>query len=149
MPPVPKDPSTRRRRNVESTATTLVRRKGGRRPTIPIRNAHPQTKAWWADVWNSPMSGQYTEPDRDGLVMLCMLVEDFWTADTSRERRELAAEIRQQGVRFGLSPIDRRRLQWRIEPAPAPAAAERTRPAGRAVRAVPNGPDPRSVLQAV
>jgi len=30
-------------------------------------------------------------------------------------RKDIGAEIRLQGVRFGLSPIDRRRLQWEIE----------------------------------
>jgi hypothetical protein len=147
--PAPKDPSTRQRRNRVSTGTELTSRKG-RQPTIPIKNAHRMTRDWWRDVWASPMASQYTEPDRHGLAMLCVLVEDYWTAEDAKGRRELAGEIRQQGVRFGLSPIDRRRLQWSIPqgaqaPAKASAAAKRR---GSALVSVPAGPDPRDVLTA-
>jgi hypothetical protein len=151
MPTPLKDPSVRRRRNRESTATELTRRKGGRRPTIPIRHAHPQTRAWWADVWNSPMAGQYVDADKHGLMAMCLLVEDFWTAGSAKERRELAAELRQQGVRFGLSPIDRRRLQWSLPQGPAKPEAKASPGRGRArpgLAVVPAGPDPRSVLTA-
>jgi hypothetical protein len=36
-------------------------------------------------------------------------------AESGRERAALSAEIRLQRQCFGLSPIDRRRLQWEIE----------------------------------
>lgn len=120
----------------------------GRQPTIPVRHAHPRTQAWWRSVWTSPMAGQYTAPDVEGIAMLCLVVEDFWRADTTTARREAAAEIRQQSQRFGLSPIDRRRLQWTLpkdppKAAPAPAAAR-----GQRLVSVPAGPDPRDVLTA-
>lgn len=144
--PAPKDPTTRQRTNRTSTATQLTGRKG-RQPTIPIVGAHRMTREWWKAVWSSPMAGEYTVPDQHGLAMLCVIVEDFWRSEDPRERQALAAEIRQQGVRFGLSPIDRRRLQWSIPP-----EAERSTPARKraaaALRSVPAGPDPRDVLTA-
>jgi hypothetical protein len=149
--PAPKDPSVVQRRNRASTATTLSGR-NGRQPRIPINHAHRMTREWWTNVWASPMAGQYTDADRDGLAQLCMLVEDFWTAEDSRGRLAAAAEIRMQGVRFGLSPIDRRRLQWTLpeDPAARPARGGSRRPAGKRadLRPVPDGPDPRDVLTA-
>ena len=41
---------------------------------------------------------------------------------SAAEVREAAAEIRRQSVRFGLSPIDRRRLQWAMPKAPEASA---------------------------
>lgn len=148
MPPAPKDPSTRRRRNREVTAVELTGRRKGRQPTIPVRKAHPRTQAWWRSVWQSPMSAQYTEPDVEGISMLCLVVEDFWRAESSTARREAAAEIRQQSVRFGLSPIDRRRLQWSLPKAPPKQAAEAKAGRRAPLAVVPAGPDPRSFLTA-
>lgn len=73
------------------------------------------TETWWTDLWSSPMAPEYDDSDRHGLFALAVLVNDFWRADTPATRMSLAAEIRHQGQRFGLSPIDRRRLQWEIE----------------------------------
>jgi hypothetical protein len=96
---------------------------------------HPATVAWWADLWRSPMAGEFVESDRHGLLILAILVDQFHrTPSTS-----LAAEIRLQRQCFGLSPLDRRRLEWEIDrvespkrdrargaqpPAPAKAAAD-------------------------
>ena len=92
---------------------------------------------------------QYGGADVEGIAMLCLVVEDFWRAETTTARREAAAEIRQQSQRFGLSPIDRRRLQWALPKDPPKAAAEKP-PAARGKRlvSVPAGPDPRDVLTA-
>ena len=70
------------------------------------------TRAWWADLWASPMAPEYDDSDRHGLLMLAALVDDLWRAKTARDRLAAAAEVRLQGARYGLSPIDRRRLQW-------------------------------------
>lgn len=146
--PAPKDPSTRRRRNREVTAVELTTRRKGRQPTIPVRKAHPRTQAWWRAVWSSPMAGQYTDPDVEGIAMLCVVVEDFWRAESTSARNAAAAEIRQQSVRFGLSPIDRRRLQWALPKGVEKPATERPAAARTPLKAVPAGPDPRSVLTA-
>src|SRR5690606_31836765 len=144
--PSPKHPSTRARRNKTSTAATLRADHAITAPELPDGGWHPMTLAWWRAIWASPMAPEYDDSDRHGLFLLAMLVDDFWGADSVSQRKELAAEIRQQGQRFGLSPIDRRRLQWEIErteEAQEKAAKRRT----RSPRS--SGGDPRSTLRAV
>lgn len=95
------------------------------------------------------MAPEFDASDRHGLFALAMLVDDFWMAVTPRDRRDIAAEIRQQGQRFGLSPIDRRRLQWEIERTEA-AKDQGTRRRAAKPPAVTGPPaDPRAILRAV
>lgn len=86
-----------------------------RMPSLFKREAgaawHRMTRAWWRDVWHSPMASQYVQADIHGLYRLAVLIDQFWSDPT----KELAAEIRLQQQAFGLSPIDRRRLEWSIE----------------------------------
>jgi len=103
---------------------------------------------WWRDIWASPMAPEFDGSDRHGLFMLAMVVDDFWTAESATGRKEAAAEIRLQSQRFGLSPMDRRRLQWEIERTDeAQAKGERRRSAGE--RKPSAGGDPRKGLYAV
>jgi len=69
------------------------------------------TYAWWHDVWHSPMAAEFLQADIHGLYRLAVLVDSFWLQPT----KELAAEIRLQQTAYGLTPIDRRRLQWEVE----------------------------------
>ena len=114
--PLPKDPALRQRKNRVSTSATLSVETGLRHhaPALPKLGPehewHPLTRAWWKDVWHSPMSGEYLQVDKHGLFRLAALVDRFWR-DPSQA---LAAEIRLQGQCFGLTPIDRRRLQWEV-----------------------------------
>ncbi len=112
---------------------------------------HPLTRAWWADLWASPMAAEYDATDVHGLRQLAVLVDDFWRAETPRDRQAASAEIRLQGLRFGLSPIDRRRLQWEIERSEEAQARGRRRRAARPPQDDPAGPtpakDPRSILR--
>lgn len=84
-------------------------------PKLPpgTREWHPLTVEWWNDLWASPMAGEYHESDRHALFILAALVDAFWQFPT----KELAAEIRLQRQAFGLTPYDRRRLEWTIETA--------------------------------
>lgn len=110
--PPPKHPSTRRRQNRSSTAATLTLVHNVTAPDLPAgREWHELTLEWWADVWASPMAPEYHESDKHGLFILAALVDDFWREPS----REIAAEIRLQRTRFGLTPMDRRSLQWEIE----------------------------------
>ena len=78
-----------------------------------------------------------------GAYMLAALVDEFWHDPTNAK---LAAEIRLQRQCYGLTPIDRRRLQWEIERAEdAQDRGKRRRPAPQPSRQS----DPRSVLHAV
>lgn len=150
MPLAPKHPSTRARRNKVSTSATLTAPENIDIPDLPDdRTWHPQTLAFWADVWRSPMAREFDQSDVHGLFLLAVLVDGFWV----KPHWTAAAEIRLQGQRFGLSPLDRRRLQWEIEkvdeaqargeqrrgrPQPAVSASKRKAPG-----------DPRDFLRAV
>jgi hypothetical protein len=101
------------------------------------------TLAWWADIWSSPMAPEFDASDTHGLFALAMLTEDFWRSTSPGERMKLAAEIRQQGQRYGLSPIDRRRLQWEIE---RTEEAQEKGAVRRASRPKRGASDPRSAL---
>ena len=152
MPQLPKNPATRQRRNRASTARKLSGLPDDfERPELPgSRPWHPMTLDWWDDVWASPMASEFIDGGADihGLYILAVLVDDFWATPTT----SLAAEIRLQRQCFGLTPIDRRRLQWEIER--GEAASERTRkrraPQGGGRPAEEEPPaDPRSILYAV
>lgn len=126
--PEPKDPKTRSRRNRASTARTFSD-DGTARPEEPPElpeievtvtqsdgstrqenyRWHPRTQAWWSRVWSSPMRAEFLWVDVEGLFRLALLVDRFW-----RGAVDLAGEIRLQGQLFGLTPIDRRRLQWEV-----------------------------------
>lgn len=114
MPRLPKHPSTRARRNKVAGARTLSAVHDVETPDLPEIDDvewHDMTVWWWDDIWSSPMAPEYDESDIHGLFMLAMLVNAFWSEPSTT----LMSEIRLQGQRFGLSPIDRRRLQWEIE----------------------------------
>jgi hypothetical protein len=61
------------------------------------------------------MSSEFLEADAHGLFRLALLIDDYWRAGSAAQRCQLAAEIRLQGQGYGLSPLDRRRLQWQVE----------------------------------
>lgn len=85
------------------------------------------------------MAAEYLQADTHGLYVLAELVDQFWAAPTAA----LASEIRQQRQGFGLTPIDRRRLQWEVERVES-VARKRVPP-----RARPAGDDPRALLSVV
>lgn len=119
--PPPKDPALRQRRNTSATAATLSpQSEPMRAPALPTRPAkevragrlkpwHRLTRAWWRDVWASPMAPKYTKADLHELYILAELRDRFWYGEL-----DLAAEIRLQSARFGLAPVDRWRLQWDV-----------------------------------
>lgn len=143
--PTPKPASQRARRNKTSTAATFETEE---QPITeaPELGAHPAGEEWhertldfWREVWDSPMAEEFLRADVDGLLELAVLVDGFWKKPDAK----LAAEIRLQRQCYGLTPIDRRRLQWEISRA---EKAERGRkpPA----QPTPSG-DPRAALRAV
>jgi hypothetical protein len=146
--PAPKHPSVRARRNKTSTAATLSAVHDVQAPPLPTRLWHEQTRAWWSDLWASPMAPEYDESDRHGLFALAVLVDDFWRTEDPKLRKEIAAEIRQQRQGFGLTPIDRRRLQWEIERVDEAQDRGERRRAATPKPSAPAG-DPRGVLHAV
>jgi hypothetical protein len=144
MGPPPKQSGTRARRNKTSTAAIIKADPSVHAPELPAhpgledgQDWHSMTLVWWEDVWRSPMAPEFDDSDKHGLFALALLVNDFWMTSSARLRAQIGAEIRLQGVRFGLSPIDRRRLQWEIE------RTEDAQQRGRRRRGAQDGPEPR------
>jgi hypothetical protein len=61
------------------------------------------------------MAPEFLHADVHGLMLLAELEDMFHWAKSSKDKIELAKEIRLQRVAYGLTPIDRRRLQWEVE----------------------------------
>lgn len=150
MPATKKHPSTRARANRASTAGTLSAAPDREAPGMPGgREWSPLTVAWWADIWSSPMSSEYHDSDRHQVIVLAMLMDDFFTAESRTMRTTISAEIRQHRTAFGMTPYDRRRLEWTIEQAEGAKDSGKSR-RERAGNVQPKaGSDPRAVLSIV
>jgi hypothetical protein len=163
--PPPKRPGTRQRRN-KTVGGALLTTDGPSIPAPPLPDRdcvlcfgsgenekgkdcprceasgvepwHPLVLERWRAAWASPMAKEWIDSDKHGLFVLADLWDLYWKGDKDR-----ASEIRLQEQRFGLSSLDRRRLQWEIDrveqPKRPPAAPRGKRPAG----------DPRRFLRAV
>lgn len=150
MPAKKKDASVRARRNTASTSSTLVASTNPV-PAMPEGPTwHPETARWWDDVWSSPMSPEWDESDEHNVILCALLYNDIWLAETAKERKDAAGEFRLQRKDLGLTPYDRRRLEWSIE------SADEARDRGRQRRArqepkkpVEGAADPRAILRAV
>lgn len=142
--PAPKPAALRQRTNRKAGATSLDGSATAKVPDLPNpdkRDWHRLTRDWWRDVWRSPMAGEYLPSDVSGLSRLALLIDQFYTTLDPR----LMPEIRLQEARFGLSPVDRSRLQWEV--AKGEEADRRRKPATKQRDAEQS--DPRDVLRIV
>lgn len=151
--PTPKEPSILRRPHKMSTKATLRAVEDFPVPPLPDRIDdaepwHPLTLDYWDRIWASPMGPEYDNSDFHGLVALAELVDLFNYATSPALKVKLSAEIRQQRQAYGLTPMDRRRLQWTIDQ--GEAAEDRTvkRRNSKATASAPEADavDPRSML---
>lgn len=144
MPAPKKDPSVRARANRATTAAKLTDGTTVIRPELPGgREWHPQTVAWWDDLWSAPMAAEYHSSDKHALFLLAVLMDQFWEEPTSK----LAGEIRLQRQAFGLTPYDRRRLEWTIESTEEAKDRGAQRRSGRTASPTPEpDADPRLAL---
>ena len=89
------------------------------------------------------MAAEWLPSDLQGLLRLAVLVDQFWVmtmiVTPLAPVKELIAEIAKQEARFGLTPYDRHRMQWKV-------GASRDKPV---VVPVEEGEDPRVLLRAV
>lgn len=160
--PPRKHSSVRARSNKASTRAVLTDAEGNEVeiPDLPTRYVfdallnewvevrtpwHPMTIAWWEDIWPSPMAAEWHESDIHGLYRLAELVDLYWASTDLTNMLKAAVEIRLSGQPYGLSPLDRRRLEWTIESAKK-AKADGAKRAGQPAAPVPTpvpGQDPR------
>lgn len=141
--PAPKPAHLRQRQNKRAGIAMLPVESGLPVPKIPNpddRAWHPLTLKAWKHAWESPMASQWLETDVDALGRLALLWDEFYHAP----RAQTLSEIRLQEQRFGLSPLDRSRLQWEVNRAEGSERGQQ-RPRTPARR----GADPRAVLMAV
>ena len=87
------------------------------------------------------MAGEYLPTDIDGLARLALLVDNYY----KNPHKEILAEIRLQEARFGLSPVDRSRLQWEVSR--GEEAERKRKPPPRQQN--PSSVDPRGILGVV
>ena len=140
--PPPKPAHLRQRTNKKSTHATIEAPENPSIPAIPNpdgRKWHKLTLSAWKTAWESPMSSRWLETDADALGRLAILWDEFYKAPGGKEM----AEIRLQEQRFGLSPLDRSRLQWEVARAEDAEKKRAPKPSRRP------GADPRAFLVAV
>ncbi len=140
----PKPAHMRQNRTKKAGATTLQEQEQVSPPKLQNpdkRKFHKLTKEWWKRVWESPMAGEYLPTDIDGLARIAILVDEYY----KNPKKDILAEIRLQESRFGLSPIDRSRLQWEV--AKGEEAERKRKPPKQEHPA--SGKDPRGILGVV
>lgn len=142
--PAPKPAHLRQRTNRKVGTATLETPEPSsvEVPAIPNpdgRAWHPLTLKAWEHAWRSPMASQWLETDRDALGRLAVLWDSFYGGAVL-----IMGEIRLQESRFGLSPLDRSRLQWEVARGDEAAKKQQPRPEPKTPKV-----DPRKVLQMV
>jgi hypothetical protein len=131
--PAPKDPATRRRRNIVPPPTVIAADGEARGPELPDdalpagEGWHPRTRAWWETWRTSPQAQAFTPTDWDFLLDTALMHHTMWL----RGRWEFASELRLRAAKFGATPEDRMRLRMQVSPANAPAASQDKAPASR------------------
>jgi hypothetical protein len=150
--PAPKPINLRQRRNKKAGAASLPAptNKKNKSEIPELQNPdsrifHPLTVSWWDRVWRSPMAGEYLPTDIDGLARLAILIDNYYKFPMDKSSKEMLGEIRLQEARFGLSPVDRSRLQWEVQRG---EEAEKKRKPPQS-NTPPHKADPRGILGVV
>jgi phage terminase small subunit len=122
MPPPPK---TRKRRPSGKAVVLPAEPPKRRQPRCPS-GLGDDAREYWAAIWASPMSIQYQDADAYGIRRLVTIYDQIigMQKDGNPRYATLAEELRQLEDRYGLSPMSRRRLEWRIENQPPDSEAE-------------------------
>lgn len=137
MPPTPKAPGQRVRRNLEQSKWRTLPA-GGRAekaPSLPAKKPGwlKATRDWWTTVWSSPMATAYADADVDGLVRLARLKDEF-----ARGKLPISglSAIQTLEDRYGLNPKSRQQMLWQIEPGDDDPAEDRPPTSVRRLHAV-------------
>lgn len=132
--PPPKHQSVRARTNKASTRATLVEPEDPEGIDIPdlpphqvevqyeMPNGHRETRlvekpwhplviAWWNAIWPSPMAAEWHPSDIFGLYAVAFLYDKFFRSPNEKTHGALRLAMSP----YGLTPIDRRKLEWTIE----------------------------------
>lgn len=116
--PPPKDPTQRRRQNVDPVPRTQLAAPKGRPPALRIaKTARPETRAWWKTWSTSPNASVFTPVMWERLQMVALIVDGYFASPTV----PALAEIRRAEAELGAMPADRARLRWDLPEPAAPA----------------------------
>lgn len=130
-----------RQRGAKSTQPPTRASAIAKAPNLPKGyHWHPETLDWWRDAWASPMALHWLVSDAHVLRRLAVLVNEYWHRPTPT----VLAEVRQQQALLGLTPMDRHRLQWKIDMAAKPGED-----ADEADAPPPPADDPRQTMRLV
>jgi lipopolysaccharide biosynthesis glycosyltransferase len=151
---MPKHPSVRARQNKSATRATLIERdpETVEIPDLPVRLDYANdeipwddhTVNWWVAMWSSPMSSEYHSSDIHGLYRIADLSDMYWKSGDENFKIKIASEIRLAIIPYGLTPLDRRRLEWNIETSEkARDEGEKRRATSKSMKAPVPGDDPR------
>lgn len=114
--PAPIDPSVRKRNNKRSTRAVLSADHNVKVPALPRDMVwHPLTRRWWHELWASPMATEFVDMDINSMLRVAQLYNDFWTAETPKQRAEIQIRLERADADYGTTPLARRRLEWQIE----------------------------------
>lgn len=110
--------------NIKTEAAELIENPDAIVPELPNpdgREWHKLVLSWWDEVWKSPMAVKFIPTDRHALSVVAILMDNFYKTGNGDYQLKLAAEIRQQTARFGLSNWDRNRMNWTISDSAKPS----------------------------
>lgn len=154
MPTPLKDHTVRARANKSSTRAVLQEQYEGEidPPVLPARYVQrkikdkrgcierveqvettwqPLTLAMWDDIWASPMAREWLDSDVYGLYAMAILFDEFLLNPCARTHGEYDRARKS----YGLTPIDRRRLEWKVEMSSSAQAEGNKRRAAEVVAA--------------
>lgn len=88
---------------------------GGEDDPAPAADWYEPVKAWWDDIWSSPMSSEFVESDIHGLYMACVYMHEglnpyYKVSDRLKMMQAFEKTIKD----YGLTPTAREALRWQI-----------------------------------
>lgn len=141
MPAKLKAPATRQRRNKVSTAAEIPLQPLDRCADLPTHRKewHPFVVKFWGRIWDSPMAAEFCQED------YFLLAVAFEGLQAFLEKPSIggARVVSQTFAPFGLTPLDRRRLNWTFRRPEEPKEAEQPKASSLETR------DPRDVLDGI
>jgi hypothetical protein len=97
----------------------------------------------WREWWESAMASQWLPTDVAGLGLIAILYDEYY----KQPHVDYVKEIRLQRPCFGLTPLDRSRLQWEVSRSDAEVLKQDRRVESSRRRTRTH--DPRHILTAV